>query len=492
MKQSDPVRKILDISRTLNITFLAPFFIKEDENMKSAGKLTLKSGVLSCLVLSLLLVIGRGVFAQEGKGPDSPSAPALTAGIEDSTKKTLMVDVLFLLDNSGSMIANDPKFITREVVTNFLMNLKEGFRVGMVIFDQDATLIEALSGIDTVADGERFMQSLARIDYKGQFTNTPAGVERAIYELKSNGREDAEKIIILLTDGIVDTGNKEQDIAGEAWLRDQLAMDCMKAGIRVFGIAFTEMADYRLIQTIALKTEGEYFRTFNSEDIPAVFNRIERIISTAREDAPRAPAVEAEPVQIKPIIIRQAVPSQTQTETVNKTFHFGSLILSFLIIIVIVAVVLIYLKKNREFSAGKTSPEGIGSFQPQEPPKGQAELIDTENVVTETDLSIPINSKVVKIGRDESNDIIIPKDSISSLHATIEYRNGYYYLEDHRSTNGTRLNGMKVKENTPMRLKSGDKIQFAIFEFRFLMPEMAPYGETVMIQDNNEPHFKPE
>ena len=50
---------------------------------------------------------------------------------------------------------------------------------------------------------------------------------------------------------------------------------------------------------------------------------------------------------------------------------------------------------------------------------------------------------------------------------------------------------MKVKENTPMRLKSGDKIQLAIFEFRFLMPEMAPYGETVMIQSNTEPQLKP-
>ena len=126
----------------------------------------------------------------------------------------------------------------------------------------------------------------------------------------------------------------------------------------------------------------------------------------------------------------------------------------------------------------------------QEPLKGEAELIDTENVVTETELSIPIDKKVVKIGRDDSNDIVIPRDSISSLHATIEYRNGCYYLEDHRSTNGTRLNDVKIKVNTPMRLKSGDKIQFAVYGFRFSMPEMAPYGETVMIQTNTEPNLK--
>jgi Mg-chelatase subunit ChlD len=458
--------------------------------MKSAGKVILEIGMLSCLTMGLLMVFGWGVFAQEGEAPDSPSAPVQPAAVEDDTDHALKVDVLFLLDNSGSMIANDPQFITREVVTNYLMNLKQGFRVGMVVFDREATLVEALSSIDTVADGERFMKSLDRIDYKGQFTNTPSGVERAIYELKSNGREDAEKIIILLTDGIVDTGDKAQDLAGEAWLRDQLAMDCKKAGIRVFGIALTEMADFRLIQTIALKTEGEYFRTFDSEDIPAVFEKIDRIISTPREEALQAPVVKAEPVQIKPIIIQQSAPPPPPAAAVSKSFNPLPLLLSGLIIIVLVVVVLIYLNKKREISAGPVAQERLEPLPSQGPPRGQAELIDAENVVSETELSIPINNKVVTIGRDDSNDIVIPKDSISSLHATIEYRNGYYYLEDHRSTNGTRLNNVKVNENNPMRLKSGDKIQFAIFEFRFLMPEMAPYGETVMIQSNTEPNLK--
>ncbi|MDX2446977.1 MAG: FHA domain-containing protein [Desulfobacterales bacterium] len=458
--------------------------------MKSEGRAIRKICIFICLAMGLLVVCGWGIFAQEIKEPESFPIPKLPAEMKSDANKPLKVDVLFLLDNSGSMIANDPQFITREVVTKFLMNLKKGFRVGMLIFDREATLIETLSSMDTVADVERFMKSLDRIDYKGLFTNTPSGVERAIYELKSNGREDAEKIIILLTDGIVDTGDKEQDLAGEAWLRDQLSMDCKKAGIRVFGIAFTEMADYRLIQTIALKTEGEYFRTFNSEDIPAVFEKINRIISTPKAEADQSTGGKAEPIQVKPIIIRQSVPSPPRVETIN-IYNPGPLVLSGLIIIVIIIVFLIYLNKKRDFTRGQTIKNLADALPPQEPPKGQAELIDTENVVTETDLSLPIQKKVVKIGRDESNDIVIPKDSISSLHATIDYRNGYYYLEDHRSTNGTRLNDFKVNENTPMRLKSGDKIQFAIYEFRFLMPEMAPYGETVMIQSNTEPYLKP-
>jgi len=55
-------------------------------------------------------------------------------------------------------------------------------------------------------------------------------------------------------------------------------------------------------------------------------------------------------------------------------------------------------------------------------------------------------------------------------------------LEDHRSTNGTTLNGRAIRENNPVKLKSGDKIHFAVYEFRFLLHDKAPFGETVMLQ----------
>jgi len=448
--------------------------------MFSVTKVILKVSLISCLAFAILIIGPKGwILGQETeKTGNSP---------ETNSQNGLKVDVVFVLDNSGSMITNDPQFITREVVTNFLLNLQEQFRVGMVIFDSGASLIEPLSSIDTALESERFLKSLDKINYKGQYTNTPVGVERAIYELKSNGRDDAQKIIILLTDGIVDTGNKAQDVAGEEWLKDQLSMESKQAGIRIFGIAFTEAADFRLIQTLALNTDGEYFRIFSSSEIPLVFEKIKKIIS--KPQIARAKSKPAPMPLPAPIIIKQQVPTPPQESIKTRTSSPMPLLLTGLIVIVLVVVVLVYLNKKRDFPGVKAQPSQIDQLriQSQNPPKGQAEIIDADNVISETRLSLPIDKQVVKIGRDSSNDIVIPKDSISSLHATIEYRNGYYYLEDHRSTNGTQLNAAKVKENTPMRLKSGDKIKFAVYEFRFLMPEMAPYGETVIVQSDTEP-----
>lgn len=413
---------------------------------------------------------------------------------EDNTQvDNQAVDLVFVLDNSGSMIHHDPQFITRDIVTNFLINIKEDFRVGMVIFDRNAKLTEPLTNIATTVEAEHFLNSLEMINYQGQFTNTPAAIERAIYELKSNGRGNAKKVIVLLTDGIVDTGNKEQDLEGEKWLKENLTRESQKADIRIFGIAFTDKADFRLIQTLAVKTDGDYFRAYTTDDIQEIFKKINSIIiqppmaSTSPESAVIQPETSGKPTT-EPA---PEVPTEGTFVKVREAYNPAPLLLTGIVIIVIVLVFLIYLRRKRDMVVPSRYDSEIPGASSQDPLKGQAELIDAENVISETGLSIPLEKKIVKIGRDMSNDIVISKDSISSLHATIEYRNGYFYLEDQRSTNGTKLNDERVKENTPMRLKSGDKLHFAIFEFRFLVPDMAPYGETVMIEKNDtEPNLE--
>jgi hypothetical protein len=389
------------------------------------------------------------------------------------------------------MIKNDPQFITREVVTNYLKNLRDNFRVGMVVFDQDARLVEPITAITTPEMREKFLNSLDTINYKGQFTNTPVAVERAIYELKTDGRKEARKVIILLTDGIVDTGNKDRDLEGEKWLREDLSLESKKAGIRIFGVAFTDKADFRLIQSLAIQTDGEYFRAYNTDDIQSVFNKIDQIIIE-----PVAKVEEAKPVQlpeIKPVV--PVVPEKSvsvelpeapaEPEPAAQSTAPISLLLSGIVIIVIIFAYLVYMRRKKDVIIRADSSKNVHSgYEEDEFPTEPAELIDADNIITDTSvsLSLPLDKKVIRIGRDLSNDIVIPRKSVSSFHATIEYKTGYYYLEDHRSTNGTKLNKKLIRENNAIRLKSGDTIHFADCEFRFLVPDMAPYGETVMIK----------
>jgi pSer/pThr/pTyr-binding forkhead associated (FHA) protein len=76
-----------------------------------------------------------------------------------------------------------------------------------------------------------------------------------------------------------------------------------------------------------------------------------------------------------------------------------------------------------------------------------------------------------RIGRDEANEISIPHEGLSRLHATISYSGGTYWIEDGGSTNGTFLNGHRIKKE---RLKAFDVISLGRgVDLIFLMAEVS-------------------
>ena len=208
-------------------------------------------------------------------------------------------DIMVVLDNSGSMRKNDPTFLARGAVASFIEQLGPGTSAGMLIFDQGVTIPVPLTPIDD-ASKARLIESLDNINYRGQLTDSPAAIERAIYELKTKGRADANKLIVFMTDGIVDTGNAEADIEKTKWLRDELAVDAKANGIRVFAIAFTENADFFLIQSLANKTDGEYYRAMEPGALAGVFDTVYGELDTPAEPVAPAPEPEPEPVAAPP------------------------------------------------------------------------------------------------------------------------------------------------------------------------------------------------
>lgn len=207
-------------------------------------------------------------------------------------------DIMVVLDNSGSMRKNDPAFLARGAVASFIEQLGPGTSAGMLIFDQGVTVPVPLTPIDD-ASKTRLIDSLDNINYRGQLTDSPAAIERAIYELKTKGRADANKLIVFMTDGIVDTGNPEADIEKTKWLRDELAVDAKANGIRVFAIAFTENADFFLIQSLANKTDGEYYRAMEPSALAGVFDTVYGELDTPPEVvAATPPPPAAPPVEI--------------------------------------------------------------------------------------------------------------------------------------------------------------------------------------------------
>ena len=447
-------------------------------------KKTILGAVFTAFILSLSLG-GFGMAVVCASTASTVSSP--TGEVPKAELKQAELDIVFVLDNSGSMRNNDPNFITKEVVTNFLGGLGETSHLGMVIFDETANLIVPLTSLDNAEVRARFLESLEVINFKGKFTNSPAGIERAIYELKTNGRQDTKKIVIFLTDGIVDTGNKSQDLEKENWLKEDLTRESKNAGIRIFGIAFTEDADFHLIQTLAVRTDGEYFRVFEVADLQGVFARIKRIIAepstqetiVATAEMNRVAPIEPQEVSVKP---RQVVPEMAKKQKSS----FVVILSGVIVLLALVVLLQVARKRKTRVSEPAMDQRTGGRVLPTEPRLPQAVLIDVGQAISTESLTLPLNKDTLRIGRDVGNDIVIARKTISSFHATIEYKDGYFYIEDLRSTNGTRLNDDKLRHNEPVRLKSGDKIDFSIHEFRFLIPDQTPLGETVTVSEMSQ------
>lgn len=63
---------------------------------------------------------------------------------------------------------------------------------------------------------------------------------------------------------------------------------------------------------------------------------------------------------------------------------------------------------------------------------------------------------LTSLGRAPTNTIVLDEPFCSQEHALVTRRGGQWWLEDRRSSNGTRLNGQPVEE--PVVVSSGDVI----------------------------------
>jgi len=64
------------------------------------------------------------------------------------------------------------------------------------------------------------------------------------------------------------------------------------------------------------------------------------------------------------------------------------------------------------------------------------------------------------------------ESGVSRQHATISHHEGALYVEDHASTNGTRINGFQLTAHRKYRLRDGDEVEFARLRvvFHFVGP----------------------
>lgn len=118
--------------------------------------------------------------------------------------------------------------------------------------------------------------------------------------------------------------------------------------------------------------------------------------------------------------------------------------------------------KAEEISASAQS-EDMATV-PDERPARLVLRSNNGDVIQDYELMKP----VLSIGRSAQNDIILPKDKLTSRHhVTLRREGDHYVLIDERSANGTYVDDKKIASSTPHTLHDGAKIRIGIHQLVF-------------------------
>lgn len=384
-------------------------------------------------------------------------------------------DVVLLLDNSGSMRVNDPQRLASKAVNDFVTSQGPDTRIAIIEF---STTPRVLVSLTPLSPGSRVRvdDALKTINYRGKWTDTAAALERAVYELSNNGRNTAQKYIILMTDGHVDVGSDTRDSEKINWINQSLIPQAIGQHIRIFGIAFTDQADYELLQTLAVKTGADYFRAYHDKDIAGIFQRIGDTLLNARlasssqnNTASIAIAPAQKNFQFNTPLTKPVTP---------ESGHAGWLWLAVLVLILVISAG-IYLLWNR--AAVHKALHQFGAHQPEHAEGPQAVLYDISNP---NDIKrYELTEKSTVIGRVSGYDpevqyVIANEATIGRCHAVIEHRGRVFWITDQGSINGTFVNGERLTGDRA--LKHGDIVAVHRHEFEFVIPELFESDATVL------------
>jgi len=127
-------------------------------------------------------------------------------------------------------------------------------------------------------DSENAKNTLSRavdkITSTGLHTNLYEALNKGMEILGKEKRTGSEKIIVFMSDGIMDTGVPENDKALIEKLKADLTKMLIDHGIKVYAIAFTGQSDTQLLERLSKQTGGFYNLASTDRDLHTVFESI--------------------------------------------------------------------------------------------------------------------------------------------------------------------------------------------------------------------------
>ncbi len=219
-----------------------------------------------------------------------------TSSENAKTKITEGIDIVMAIDVSSSMLSQDLKpnrFEALKKVASQFVKDRPNDRIGLVIYAG-----ESYTKTPVTSDKSIILNALSELTY-GQVDDGTAigmGLATAVNRLKESKAKS--RVIILLTDGVNNTGFIDPQTAAE--LAAEYGIKVYTVGIGTSGMALSPYAlnpdgsiMYRMLQVdideplmkkIAQVTKGHYFRATNNQKLQQIYDEINKMETTKIEE----------------------------------------------------------------------------------------------------------------------------------------------------------------------------------------------------------------
>ena len=182
------------------------------------------------------------------------------------------IDVILVMDSSGSMKKTDPMTLRIPAARLFLSLLGKHDRASVVSFSDKGYPLMQLMKID--GNDERLYDTVGRISSRGMYTNIYDALLKGFDVLRANWLRDRKKIIVLMSDGKMDVGDPAKDRQLVQRVQQELVPRLRERRIRIYTIAFSEFSDRKLLGEIAERTDGSFNLALEDRDLHKIFSSI--------------------------------------------------------------------------------------------------------------------------------------------------------------------------------------------------------------------------
>ncbi len=224
-------------------------------------------------------------------------AKPISTDVTTTTSTTQGIDIVLSIDVSASMLARDlrPNRLDalKEVAADFIKG-RPSDRIGLVVYAGESFTLTPVTSDKAVV-----LDALENLEYNTVLENGTAigmGLATSVNRLKES--EAKSQVIILLTDGVNNSGFIDPKIASE--LAVEYGIKTYTIGLGTNGMALSPIGilpngqfqygmarveiDEALLQEIAATTGGKYYRATNNEKLEEIYEEIDSLEKTEIEE----------------------------------------------------------------------------------------------------------------------------------------------------------------------------------------------------------------